>query len=58
MQGSKSGWVPVVLQDDALLHLFEKQAAGAAHPQAAALVHIGIVALDHLPQGVWAPPGE
>ena len=36
----------VVLQDDALLHLLEKPGDGAAHPQAAALVHIGIEALD------------
>ena len=36
----------VVLQDDALLHLLEKPADGAAHPEAAALVPIGIEALD------------
>lgn len=36
----------VVLQDDALLLLLEKPGDGAAHPQAAALVHIGIEALD------------
>ncbi len=36
----------VVRQDDALLHLLEEPADGAAHPQAAALVPIGIEALD------------
>ncbi len=36
----------VVLEDDALLHLLKKPTDGAAHPQAAALVHIGIEALD------------
>ena len=36
----------VVFQDDALLHLLEKPADRTAHPQAAALVHIGIKALD------------
>ena len=36
----------VVFQDDALLHLLEKPADRTAHPQAAALVHIGIQALD------------
>jgi len=35
-----------VLQDDALLHLLEKPGDGAGHPQAAALVHIGIEALE------------
>jgi hypothetical protein len=36
----------IVLQDDALLHLIEKPGDGAAHPQAAALVHVGIEPLD------------
>ena len=36
----------VVLQNDALLNLIEKPGDGAAHPQAAALVHVGIEALD------------
>jgi len=36
----------VVLQDDALLHLLKEPADGAAHPLAAALVHIGVEALD------------
>ena len=36
----------VVLQDDAFLHLLKKPGNGAAHPQTAALVHIGIEALD------------
>ena len=36
----------VVFQDDALLHLLEKPGDSAAHPQAAALVPIGIKALD------------
>ena len=36
----------VVLQDDALLHLLEKPGDRADHPQAAALVHIGVEALD------------
>jgi hypothetical protein len=38
------GWLPHV--NDALLHLLEKPGDGAAHPQAAALVYIGIEALD------------
>ena len=36
----------VVLQDDALLHLLEKPGDGAADTEAAALVHIGVKALD------------
>jgi len=36
----------VVLQDDALLHLLKKPADGANRSNAAALVHIGIEALD------------
>jgi len=36
----------VVLQDDALLHLFEKPADRTDRSNAAALVHIGIKALD------------
>ena len=36
----------VVFQDDALLHLLEKPGDRTAHPQATALVHIGIEALD------------
>ena len=36
----------VVLQDDPLLHLLEKPGNSAAHPQATALVHIGIEVLD------------
>ena len=36
----------VNLQNNVLLHLLEKLADGAAHPQAAALAHVGIEALD------------
>gem|GEM_PF-5966288 len=36
----------VILQDDALLHMFKKPGDGTAHPQPAALVHIEIKALD------------
>ena len=36
----------VVFQDDALLHLLEEPGDGAAHPQAAALIHIGIETLN------------
>ena len=36
----------VILQDDALLHMFKKPGDRTAHTQAAALVHIGIKALD------------
>jgi hypothetical protein len=36
----------VVLQDDALLHLLIKPGDRAAHPEAAALVSIGVEALD------------
>lgn len=36
----------VVLQDDALLHLLKKPADGTDRPNAAALVHVGIEALD------------
>ena len=36
----------VVLQDDSLLHLLEEPGDGAANSEPAALVHIGIQALD------------
>lgn len=36
----------VFFQDDALLSLLKKSGGSAAGPQAAALVHIGIEALD------------
>ena len=36
----------IVFQDDAFLHLLKKPGNGAAHPQTAALVHIGIEPLD------------
>lgn len=36
----------VILKDDAFLHLLEKPADRTAHPQATALVHIGIEPLD------------
>lgn len=36
----------VILQDDALLHLFEKPADGTDHANSASQVHIGIETLD------------
>jgi len=49
------GWLPGV--DDALIHLLEKPGDGAAHTNAAALVHVGVDALDLGGPDLGALPG-